>query len=133
MFHSLFASWMQFVLDYGYLGVFVLMVFESTALPVPAEVVLPPAAFWAAQGKLNIWLVILAATAGSWVGSALSYWVSVKLGRPIIERYGKFVHLSADRLKKADAWFEEYGGGGIFVARSLPPTRRRISAPAAHD
>jgi len=130
MFHSLFASWMQFVLDYGYLGVFVLMVFESTALPVPAEVVLPPAAFWAAQGKLNIWLVILAATAGSWVGSALSYWVSVKLGRPIVERYGKFVHLSADRLKKADAWFEEYGGGGIFVARLLPAIRHLISVPA---
>jgi membrane protein DedA with SNARE-associated domain len=130
MFHSLFASWMQFVLDYGYLGVFVLMVFESTALPVPAEVVLPPAAFWAAQGKLNIWLVIFAATAGSWVGSALSYWVSVKLGRPIIERYGKFVHLSADRLKKADAWFEEYGGGGIFVARLLPAIRHLISVPA---
>ncbi|HEX3110727.1 MAG TPA: DedA family protein [Thermoanaerobaculia bacterium] len=130
MFHSLFASWMQFVLDYGYLGVFVLMVFESTALPVPAEVVLPPAAFWAAQGKLNIWLVILAATAGSWVGSAASYWIAVKVGRPIIERYGKYVHLSPDRLRKADAWFEEYGGGGIFVARLLPGIRHLISIPA---
>jgi len=130
MFHSLFASWMQFVLDYGYLGVFVLMVFESTALPVPAEVVLPPAAFWAAQGKLNIWLVILAATAGSWVGAAASYWIAVKVGRPIIERYGKFVHLSPERLRKADAWFEEYGGGGILVARLLPGIRHLISIPA---
>jgi membrane protein DedA with SNARE-associated domain len=121
---------MQFVLDYGYLGVFVLMAFESTALPVPAEVVLPPAAYWAAQGKLNIWLVILAATAGSWVGSAFSYWIAVKLGRPIVEKYGKFVHLSADRLRKADAWFEEYGGGGIFVARLLPVIRHLISIPA---
>lgn len=130
MLHSLFASWMQFVLDYGYLGVFVLMAFESTALPVPAEVVLPPAAFWAAQGKLNIWLVILSATAGSWVGSAASYWIAVKLGRPIIEKYGKFVHLSAEQLRKADAWFEEYGGGGIFVARLLPVIRHLISIPA---
>jgi len=130
MLHSLFASWMQFVLDYGYLGVFVLMAFESTALPVPAEVVLPPAAFWAAQGKLNIWLVILSATAGSWAGSAASYWIAVKLGRPIIEKYGKFVHFSTDRLRKADAWFEEYGGGGIFVARLLPVIRHLISIPA---
>jgi membrane protein DedA with SNARE-associated domain len=130
MLHSLFASWMQFVLDYGYLGVFALMVFESTALPIPAEVVIPPAAFWAAQGKLNIWLVVITATAGSWVGSVLSYWIAVKLGRPIIEKYGKFVHLSADRLGKADAWFEEYGGGGIFVARLLPAIRHLISIPA---
>ena len=130
MLHSLFASWMQFVLDHGYLGVFVLMVFESTALPVPAEVVIPPAAFWAAQGKLNIWLVIVAATAGSWVGSAASYWISWKLGRPIIEKYGRFVHLSPERLKKTDAWFEEYGGGGIFVARLLPGIRHLISIPA---
>lgn len=130
MLHSLFASWMQFVLDYGYLGVFVLMAFESTALPVPAEVVLPPAAYWAAQGRLNIWLVILSATAGSWVGSAASYWIAVKLGRPIIEKYGKFVHLSAERLRRADAWFEEYGGGGIFVARLLPVIRHLISIPA---
>jgi membrane protein DedA with SNARE-associated domain len=130
MLHSLFASWMQFVLDHGYLGVFVLMVFESTALPVPAEVVIPPAAFWAAQGKLNIWLVIVAATAGSWVGSAASYWISWKLGRPIIEKYGRFIHLSAERLKKTDAWFEEYGGGGIFVARLLPGIRHLISIPA---
>lgn len=130
MLHHFFAVWMQFVLDYGYLGVFVLMAFESTALPVPAEVVLPPAAFWAAQGKLNIWLVILAATAGSWVGSAASYWIAVKVGRPIIEKYGKYVHLSADRLKKADAWFEAYGGGGIFVARLLPVIRHLISIPA---
>src|SRR5438270_4975206 len=130
MLHSLFASWMQFVLDYGYLGIFVLMVFESTALPVPAEIVIPPAAFWAAQGKLNIWLVVLAATSGSWAGSALSYWISGKLGRPIVEKYGKFVHLSPERLKKADAWFEEYGGGGIFVARLLPAIRHLISIPA---
>jgi membrane protein DedA with SNARE-associated domain len=130
MLHSLFASWMQFVLDHGYLGVFVLMVFESTALPVPAEVVIPPAAFWAAQGKLNIWLVIVAATAGSWVGSAASYWIAWKLGRPIIEKYGRFIHLSPERLKKTDAWFEEYGGGGIFVARLLPGIRHLISIPA---
>jgi membrane protein DedA with SNARE-associated domain len=130
MLHSLFASWMQFVLDHGYLGVFVLMVLESTALPVPAEVVIPPAAFWAAQGKLNIWLVVVAATAGSWVGSAISYWLAWKVGRPVIEQYGRFVHLSTGQLKKADAWFEEYGGGGIFVARLLPAIRHLISIPA---
>lgn len=130
MLHHLVASWMQFVLDYGYLGVFVLMVFESTALPVPAEVVLPPAAYWASQGRMNLWVIVIVATAGSWVGSAISYWIAWKLGRPIVERYGKYVHLSPARLHKADVWFEEYGGGGIFVARLLPAIRHLISIPA---
>src|SRR5205814_676720 len=88
MLHDLFASWMQFVIDYGYLGVFVLMVLESTALPVPAEIVIPPAAFWASQGRMNLWLIVVAATAGSWVGSALSYWIAWKIGRPLVEKYG---------------------------------------------
>jgi len=121
---------MQFVLDYGYLAVFVLMILESTAAPVPAEIVIPPAAFWASQGRMNIWLIVVAATAGSWVGSAISYWVAWKLGRPLVEQYGRYVHLSGDRLKKADAWIEEYGGGGIFVARLLPGIRHLISIPA---
>jgi membrane protein DedA with SNARE-associated domain len=128
--HQLLAAWMQFVLDYGYLGVFVLMIFESTALPVPAEVVIPPAAFWAAQGRLNIWIVVLVATAGSWVGSAISYWLALKVGRPLIEKYGRYVLMPPSKIEKADHWFRAYGGGGIFVARLLPAIRHLISIPA---
>jgi membrane protein DedA with SNARE-associated domain len=130
MIHHLFATWMQFVLDWGYLGIFVMMAFESTAVPIPAEVVLPPAAYWASQGKLNLTAVILVATLGSWAGSAFSYWIAWKLGRPIFERYGKYVHLSHARLTKADDWFAVYGAGGIFVARLLPGVRHLISIPA---
>jgi membrane protein DedA with SNARE-associated domain len=121
---------MQFVRDWGYLGVFVMMVFESTAVPIPAEVVIPPAAYWAAQGRFNIWLIVVAATAGSWVGSALSYWVAYKLGRPLVQRYGKYVLLKPAKVEKADVWFEAYGAGGIFVARLLPGIRHLISIPA---
>ena len=128
--HHLLALWMQFVLDWGYLGVFVMMVFESTAVPIPAEVVIPPAAYWAAQGRFNIWLVVIAATVGSWVGSALSYWIAYKLGRPLVERYGRFVLLKPAKIEKADLWFETYGAGGIFVARLLPGIRHLISIPA---
>ena len=109
--HHLLLAWMQFVLDYGYLGVLVLMAFESTALPVPAEVVNPPAAFWAAQGKLNIWLVVVAATAGSWIGSALSYWIALKLGRPLVERYGKYLLLPPAKIAKAYGLDTLYGMG----------------------
>ncbi len=128
--HHLLAVWMQFVLDWGYLGIFVMMVFESTAVPIPAEVVIPPAAFWAAQGKLNIVGVVLVATVGGWVGSTASYWISYKLGRPLVTRFGKYVLLSPAKIAAADRWFEMYGAGGIFVARLLPGIRHLISIPA---
>jgi len=121
---------MQFVLDWGYLGVFVMMFFESTALPIPAEIVIPPAAYWAAQGRFNVVLIVIAATAASWAGSATSYWISLKLGRPLVERYGRYVLLSKKRIAEADHWFAAYGAGGIFVARLLPGIRHLISIPA---
>src|SRR5205814_9998281 len=107
-----------------------MMILESPAFPIPAEVVIPPAAFWAAQGRLNIWLVVVAATAGSWIGSAASYWIAWKVGRPIIVKYGRYAHLSQHRLEKAHAWLDAYGGGGICAARLLPGIRPLISIPA---
>jgi membrane protein DedA with SNARE-associated domain len=128
--HHLLAAWMQFVLDWGYLGIFVMMALESTAVPIPAEVVIPPAAYWAAQGKFHIAGVILAATAGSWLGSAISYWVAYKLGRPLVTRYGRYLLISPAKIEAADRWFDSYGAGGIFVARLLPVIRHVISVPA---
>jgi len=121
---------MQFVLDWGYLGIFVMMLFESTALPIPAEVVLPPAAFWASQGRFNLAAIVIVATAGSWAGSSLSYWIAWKLGRPLVERYGRYVLLSKHKIEATDDWFDAYGAGGIFVARLLPGIRHVISIPA---
>src|SRR5579859_1038859 len=128
--HHLLAVWMQFVLDWGYIGVFVMMAFESTALPIPAEVVIPPAAFWAAQGRFNLTGIVLAATAGSWVGSTVSYWIALWLGRPLVERYGRYVFMSPPKIEAADRWFDAYGAGGILVARLLPAIRHVISIPA---
>lgn len=128
--HHLLAVWMKFVLDWGYFGVFVMMAFESTAVPIPAEVVIPPAAYWAAQGRFNVVLIVVAATIGSWVGSALSYWIAWKLGRPLVERYGRYVFLSPPKIARTDDWFGAYGAGGIFVARLLPGIRHLISIPA---
>ena len=121
---------MQFVLDWGYIGVFLMMLFESTAVPIPAEVVIPPAAYWASQGRFNLAAILLVATLGSWAGSALSYWIALKVGRPLVERHGKYVLLSHQKIKAADHWFAAYGAGGIFVARLLPGIRHVISIPA---
>jgi len=128
--HHLLAAWMQFVLDWGYLGVFVMMMFESTAVPIPAEVVIPPAAYWASQGRFNLPAIVVVATLGSWAGSALSYGIPWKLGRPLVERYGRYVLLSKHKIDAADQWFDAYGAGGIFVARLLPGIRHVISIPA---
>jgi len=130
MLHHLLVVWMQFVLDWGYLGIFVMMLFESTAVPIPAEVVIPPAAYWASQGRFNLAAIVVVATAGSWAGSALSYWIALKLGRPLVERYGKYVLMSPKKIAGADHWFDAYGSGGIFVARLLPGIRHVISVPA---
>src|SRR5688572_16369053 len=130
MLHDLLHAWFQLVHDWGYLGVFLLMAAESSILPVPSEVVMPPAAYWATQGKMNFWLVVLAGTAGSWFGSAISYWVALWLGRPLVMRYGKYFLMSPGKVALAEAWAQDNGLKGVFVARLLPVVRHLISIPA---
>jgi membrane protein DedA with SNARE-associated domain len=128
--HSLVLFWFQLLKDWGYGGVFVLMAMESSIIPVPSEVVMPPAAFWAAQGKMNIWGVILAGTLGSYVGSAISYWVAQWVGLPLIRRYGKKFLISEEKMFFAQKVVEKYGAMGIFISRLLPVVRHLISMPA---
>jgi membrane protein DedA with SNARE-associated domain len=130
MFHQLIHMWFSWVQDWGYFGVIVLMAMESSIFPVPSEVVMPPAAFLAAQGKMNIWLVILAGTFGSWLGSAITYWVSRWLGHAVIKKWGKYLLISEEKLKRAEHFAQRYEAGGIFFARLLPVVRHLISIPA---
>jgi len=111
-------------------GVILLMAMESSILPVPSEVVMPPAAFMAAQGELNLALVILAGTFGSWVGSSIMYALSRYLGRPAVQRWGKYVFIPPEKLERAERFLERYRSGGIFFARLLPVVRHLISIPA---
>ena len=130
MFHQLLIVWFNFVEHWGYVGVFVLMALESSIVPVPSEIVMPPAAYWAAQGRLSFWGVVLAGTFGSFFGSAVSYWVSQWVGTPVLKRYGKFVLLSESKLEMAENWVHRFGVVGIFLARLLPVVRHLISIPA---
>ena len=130
MMHHLLEIWFGWVAHWGYWGVFLLMAMESSIIPVPSEIVIPPAAFLAAQGQLSMTGVVVAGTLGSYVGSALSYWVSLAVGRPIIARYGKFFFLGEDKVARAETWLERYEAGGIFFARLLPVIRHLISIPA---
>ena len=128
--HSLFIIWFHWVQQGGYLGIIALMAMESSIFPVPSEVVIPPAAYWAAQGKFNFWGVIAAGTFGSWLGSAITYVVARYLGRIVILKMGKYIFISEDKLVRAEHWLHRYEAGGIFFARLLPVIRHLISIPA---
>lgn len=128
--HYLIQSWFELVRDWHYAGVFLLMAAESSILPVPSEVVMPPAAYWASQGHMNFWGVVLAGTAGSWFGSAVSYWLAQWIGRPLVMRYGKYLLMPPAKVELAERWAQARGLQGVFVARLLPVVRHLISIPA---
>ena len=107
-----------------------LMAMESSIFPVPSEIVIPPAAFLAAQGKLSFAGVIIAGTVGSYLGSAITYWTSRLIGRPLIVKYGRFVLIAPKKLEQAERWLARYEAGGVFFARLLPVIRHLISIPA---
>ncbi len=128
--HALVALWFGWVRDWGYGGVMLLMALESTILPVPSEVVIPPAAYWAQQGKLNIYGVVLAGTVGSYLGSALMYWLARWMGRVLVVSWGKRFGISEAKLERAEHFVHRYEAGGVFFARLLPVVRHLISIPA---
>lgn len=130
MLHEWITTWFGWVEAWGYVGVFVLMAMESSIIPVPSEVVIPPAAFWAAQGRMTLSGVVLAGTLGSLTGSVINYGFARWLGQPVVIRYGKYVLMPPDKLLMAESWVAKFGAPGIFLARLLPVVRHLISIPA---
>lgn len=130
MLHEWITTWFHWVEQWGYAGVFLLMAAESSIIPVPSEIVMPPAAYWAAQGRMSFFGVVLAGTLGSWAGSAASYWISQWAGLPLLRRYGKYVMVGPDKIELAERFVARYGLPGIFLARLLPVVRHLISIPA---
>ncbi len=131
MMQAMIETWFHWVHEWGYGGVIVLMAMESSIFPVPSELVIPPAAILAAQGgQMTITGVILAGTFGSWLGSAITYWVALWVGRPVVMRFGKFFLMPPAKVERAEIFMQRYAGGGIFFARLLPVIRHLISIPA---
>lgn len=128
--HHLLQIWFGWVLTGGYAGIIILMAMESSIFPVPSEIVIPPAAFLAAQGHLTFVGVIVAGTVGSYLGAAITYWISRLIGRPLILRYGRWFFISPRKLEQSEAWLNRYETGGVFFARLLPVVRHLISIPA---
>jgi membrane protein DedA with SNARE-associated domain len=130
--HQLLQIWFGWVQQGGYWGVIILMAMESSIFPVPSEIVVPPAAFLASQpgSGMTVPGVIIAGTFGSWLGSAITYWISLWLGRIVVVRWGKYFLINEEKLTRAEHWVHRYEAGGIFFARLLPVIRHLISIPA---
>jgi membrane protein DedA with SNARE-associated domain len=114
----------------GYAGVFVGMTLESVGLPIPSEVIMPFAGYVVWEGGLTLIGITVAGTLGCLAGSLIAYYIGLWGGRPLLERYGKYVLISTRELDLADKWFDKYGDRAVFVSRLLPVVRTYISFPA---
>lgn len=119
------ASW-------GYPLIGLLMAAESSVVPLPSEVVIPPAAHLAYthQIPLSVTGIVIAGTIGSWLGATLMYWAARWAGRPLFMRYGKMVFVTPEKIEGAESWSKHYGSMGIFISRLLPVVRHLIGIPA---
>ena len=126
-----FFHWLaDTVLALGYPGIALLMAVESSILPLPSELVMPPAGYLAAKGQMNAWLAIAAGAAGSVLGALVNYALAVFVGETILRRYGKYVLMSERSLDRTEAFFRRHGEISTFVGRLLPVIRHLISIPA---
>jgi membrane protein DedA with SNARE-associated domain len=126
-----FIEWIvQVVGHWGYPGIFVLMCLESTVVPVPSELVLPPAGYLASQGQMNIFVAVLMGTLGSMAGASINYGAAVWLGRPFLLRYGKYFLCPPHKFEKVEQFFLRHGEIGTFTGRLILGIRHFISLPA---
>jgi len=116
----------------GYPLVALLMAMESSIIPLPSELVIPPAAHLAHthQANLSIGGIIIAGTLGSWAGASVMYWAARLAGRPLLMRYGKYLRITIQKIEGAESWSAHYGSLGIFISRLLPVVRHLIGIPA---
>ena len=114
----------------GYSGIVLLMAIESACIPLPSEIIMPFSGYLVSTGQMNLWLVALAGAVGCVLGSLVAYWVGSKGGRPLIEKYGRYVLVSRHDLDMADRWFASHGEIIVFVSRLLPAIRTFIAFPA---
>jgi len=114
----------------GYLGIFLCMLVEGIITPIPSEAIMPLAGYLSSQGRFNVALVILIATAGAVIGSTIAYMLAKHVGRAVVLRWGRVIGITDETLEDADKWFEKYGQWGVFLGHSVPGVRSIISFPA---
>ena len=125
MLDTIIMSMVEFFKGFGYFGVLLALCFEF----IPAEIVLPMAGFWIAQGEFNYYLMVLAGTIGGTIGPITLYALGRYGGRPLVLKYGKYFLINEKQVNAADKFFAKYGAGVAFFARFMPVVRTAISVP----
>ncbi len=128
---ELIAWYRQTLEGGGYPLIVLLMAIESSFVPLPSELVIPFAAYYAhSHGHMSLTGVVLAGALGSWIGATIMYWASRWAGRPLVLRYGKFLGVSPTKVELAERWSEQFGSFGTFASRFIPVVRHLIGIPA---
>ncbi|MBI5141647.1 MAG: DedA family protein [Nitrospirae bacterium] len=128
--HQLMEWLVHTIGSMGYPGIFLLMAMESSVIPVPSELVMPPAGYLAYKGQMNAFIAIFWGTVGSLVGAYANYFASFYLGRPLILKYGKYVLITEEKFARVESFFLRHGEIATFIGRLLPVVRHLISIPA---
>ena len=131
MFKELIDWYLRSLESGGYPLIVLLMAIESSIVPLPSELVIPPAAHLAqTKGNLSMAGIVVAGTIGSWLGATAMYWASRLAGRPLVLRYGRYVFITREKVQGAERWASRFGSMGIFISRLLPVVRHLIGIPA---
>lgn len=128
--HEVMLWLVKTILVMGYPGIFLLMAMESSIIPIPSELVIPPAGYLAHSGQMDMLTVILSGTFGSLIGAYANYFAARYLGRPLILKYGRYVWISEEKFTRVEAFFLRHGEISTFIGRLLPVVRHLISIPA---
>lgn len=134
MLEQITSSIIHLIQSSGYLGIFILMTFESALIPLPSEITMPFAGFLVSQGKLNFWFVVMAGAFGNLIGSLIAYGIGFYLEEHLIvkwiKKYGKFLLITEHEYERSLCWLRKYGEGVVFFSRVIPAVRTFISLPA---
>lgn len=132
LFAPLIAWYLAALKTAGYPVIVLLMTMESSVLPLPSEVIIPPAAHLADTGQIPLGYpgIILCGVLGSWMGATIVYWLARLAGRPLLMRYGRYILITPDKIAKGERWSAHYGATGVFIARLLPGARQLVGIPA---
>ena len=126
-----FAEYLvDLIFDWGYLGIFLLMLIESSFIPFPSEIVLIPAGYLISQEKMGFIPVMASALAGSLAGAFINYYFALLVGRKFLVRFGKYFFIKEQALLKMDLYFVKHGPISTFIGRLIPGIRQLISIPA---
>lgn len=127
---TLINTAINLVQSMGYWGIFAAMTLNMTGIELPSEVIMPLAGFAVFQGKMTLWGITIVAAVAETLGALVIYFICLKGGRPLLDRYGKYVLITPSKLDRADKWFEKYGDETVLVGRCIPIVRKIVTVPA---